>query len=96
MSEAAPTESVRHPWGLADRVGEQPPDVEDLPRGAPSAEQNVPNPEADLRRLKHAVKALPEGDPVRQLIEGEPDFLPLPVLAAKADSWVLLLLRRGD
>lgn len=96
MSEAAPTESVRDPWGLADGAGEQPPDAEDLPREDPSAVQNVPNPEADLRRLKHVIKALPEGDPVRQLIEGEPDCLPLAVLAAKADSWVLLLLRRGD
>ena len=96
MSEAAPTEFVRDPWGLADGAGEQPPDAEDWPRESPSAESIVPHPEADLRRLKHVIRALPEGDPVRQLIEGEPDFLPLPVLAAKADSWVLLLLRRGD
>lgn len=52
--------------------------------------------EVDLRHLKRVARGLPEGDPVRQLIEGEPDSLPLPVLAAKADSWVLLLLRRGD
>ena len=50
----------------------------------------------DLRPLKRAARALPETDPTRRLIEGEPDALPLRVLAAKADSWVLLLLRRGD
>ena len=50
----------------------------------------------DLRPLKRAARALPETDPTRRLIEGEPDSLPLRVLAAKADSWVLLLLRRGD
>ncbi len=96
MSQAAPTESIRHAWGLAGWTGDQPPDAEGLPREDPSAEPIVSNCEADLRRLKHVVMDLPEGDPVRQLIEGEPDFLPLPVLAAKADSWVLLLLRRGD
>ena len=52
--------------------------------------------EVDLRHLKRVAGGLPEGDPVRQLIEGEPDSLPLAVLAAKADSWVLLLLRKGD
>ena len=52
--------------------------------------------QADLRRLKGAVRRLPEGDPVRRLIEAEPDSLPLQVLAAKADSWVLLLFRPGD
>ena len=50
----------------------------------------------DLRPLKRAVRALHETDPTRRLIEGEPDALPLRVLASKADSWVLLLLRRGD
>jgi hypothetical protein len=49
----------------------------------------------DLRPLKEVVRGLPETDPVRLLIEGEPDRLPMAVLAAKADSWVLLLLR-GD
>ena len=49
----------------------------------------------DIRRLKSAAKRLPERDPTRELIEGEPDFLPPSVLAAKADSWVLLLLRAG-
>ena len=49
----------------------------------------------DLRPLKTAAKGLPERDPTRELIEGEPDFLPPSVLAAKADSWVLLLLRAG-
>lgn len=53
-------------------------------------------PTVDLRPLKRAARALPETDPTRRLIEGEPDALPLRVLAAKADSWVLLLLRRGD
>ncbi len=53
-------------------------------------------PIVDLRPLKRAVRTLPETDPTRRLIEGEPDALPLRVLAAKADSWVLLLLRRGD
>ena len=96
MSEAAPTESARPAWGLVDGTGEHSQNPEDWPRETPSAEPSVPHPEADLRRLKHVIKALPEGDPVRQLIEGEPDFLPLAVLAAKADSWVLLLLRRGD
>ncbi len=49
----------------------------------------------DLRPLKRVARGLPETDPVRQLIEGEPDRLPMAILAAKADSWVLLLLR-GD
>jgi hypothetical protein len=49
----------------------------------------------DLRPLKKVARGLPETDPVRLLIEGEPDRLPKAVLAAKADSWVLLLLR-GD
>ena len=49
----------------------------------------------DIRPLKTAAKGLPERDPTRELIEGEPDFLPPSVLAAKADSWVLLLLREG-
>ena len=53
-------------------------------------------PTVDLRPLKRAARALSETDPIRRLIEGEPDALPLRVLAAKADSWVLLLLRRGD
>ncbi len=49
----------------------------------------------DLRPLKGVARHLPSGDPVRLLIEGEPDRLPRAVLAAKADSWVLLLLRVG-
>jgi hypothetical protein len=49
----------------------------------------------DIRPLKTVAKGLPERDPARELIEGEPDFLPPSVLAAKADSWVLLLLRAG-
>ena len=49
----------------------------------------------DIRPLKTVAKGLPEKDPTRELIEGEPDFLPPSVLAAKADSWVLLLLRAG-
>jgi hypothetical protein len=49
----------------------------------------------DLRPLKKVARGLPETDPVRLLIEGEPDRLPMAVLSAKADSWVLLLLR-GD
>jgi hypothetical protein len=49
----------------------------------------------DLRPLKGVARHLPSGDPVRLLIEGEPDRLPRVVLAAKADSWVLLLLRAG-
>ncbi len=51
------------------------------------------DPIVDVRPLKRVAKGLPEADPVRRLIEGEPDFLPRSVLAAKADSWVLLLLR---
>lgn len=47
----------------------------------------------DLRPLKAAVRKLPANDPVRELIKGEPDLLPLSVLAAKADSWFVLLLR---
>jgi hypothetical protein len=53
----------------------------------------VPVELVDIRPLKAVAKGLPERDPARALIEGEPDFLPLSVLAAKADSWVLLLLR---
>jgi hypothetical protein len=49
----------------------------------------------DLRPLKRVARSLPETDPVRQLIDGEPDHLPRAILAAKADSWVLLLLRVG-
>ncbi len=49
----------------------------------------------DLRPLKGVARHLPSGDPVRLLIEGEPDRFPRVVLAAKADSWVLLLLRAG-
>ena len=62
------------------------------PRPGDATEEAAP---ADLRRLKAVTKNLPESDPVRRLIEGEPDFLPPSVLAAKADSWVLLLLREG-
>jgi len=47
----------------------------------------------DLRPLKRVARGLPENDPARRLIEGEPDLLPPSVLAAKADSWVLLLFR---
>lgn len=50
----------------------------------------------DLSKLKQAASRLPEGDPARRLIEAEPDFLSMSVLAAKADSWVLLLLPKGD
>ena len=50
----------------------------------------------DLRPIKTVAKGLPERDPARQLIEGEPDYLPQAVLAAKADSWILLLLPRED
>ena len=50
--------------------------------------------EVDLRPLKRAAAKLPRGDPVRQLIAAEPDSLPMAVLAAKADSWLLLLLPR--
>jgi hypothetical protein len=49
----------------------------------------------DLRPLKGVARHLPTVDPVRLLIEGEPDRLPRVILAAKADSWVLLLLRGG-
>ena len=64
------------------------------PQPSPGDPMEVAAP-ADLRRLKAVAKNLPESDPVRRLIEGEPDFLPPSVLAAKADSWVLLLLRAG-
>ena len=83
--------------------------VQEVPMSGGGCEASVPadpaparlmqldqEPIMDLRPLKRAVRALPETDPTRRLIEGEPDALPLRVLAAKADSWVLLLLRRGD
>jgi len=60
-----------------------------------SALENPSQALVDLRPLKKVARGLPETDPVRLLIEGEPDRLPMAVLAAKADSWVLLLLR-GD
>jgi hypothetical protein len=67
------------------------------PRAAESevgvAQVDSPERDVDLRPLKKVARGLPENDPVRQLIEGEPDRLPRAVLAAKADSWVLLLLR---
>jgi hypothetical protein len=67
-----------------------------LPEGNANASADDP-PQAlvDLRPLKKVARGLPETDSVRLLIEGEPDRLPKAVLAAKADSWVLLLLR-GD
>jgi hypothetical protein len=67
---------------LAARVGEAHASPEDLSQAL-----------VDLRPLKKVARGLPETDPVRLLIEGEPDRLPKAVLAAKADSWVLLLLR---
>jgi hypothetical protein len=67
-----------------------------VPVGEPHASPEEPSQAlADLRPLKKVARGLPETDPVRVLIEGEPDRLPMAVLAAKADSWVLLLLR-GD
>jgi hypothetical protein len=63
--------------------------------GAYASPQDPSQAFVDLRPLKKAARGLPETDPVRLLIEGEPDRLPIAVLAAKADSWVLLLLR-GD
>jgi hypothetical protein len=71
-----------HDPGIAASEGES---IPELPR-----EEFV-----DLRPLKRVARSLPETDPVRQLIEGEPDRLPRAILAAKADSWVLLLLRGG-
>jgi len=74
--------SLDHNPGIAASEGEA---IPELPR-----EEFI-----DLRPLKRIVRGLPETDPVRQLIEGEPDRLPRAILAAKADSWVLLLLRGG-
>jgi hypothetical protein len=74
--------SLDHGPGITVREGEA---IAELPR-----EELI-----DLRPLKRIVRGLPETDPVRQLIEGEPDRLPRAILAAKADSWVLLLLRGG-
>jgi hypothetical protein len=74
--------SLDHDPGVAASEGEA---IPGLPR-----EEFV-----DLRPLKSVARSLPETDPVRQLIEGEPDRLPRAILAAKADSWVLLLLRGG-
>ena len=73
---------LNHDPGIAASEGES---IPELPR-----EEFV-----DLRPLKRVARSLPETDPVRQLIEGEPDRLPRAILAAKADSWVLLLLRGG-
>ncbi len=64
--------------------------------GRPETEVGSYDGEVDLGPLKRVARHLPDGDPARRLIEGEPDSLPFPVLAAKADSWVLLLLRRED
>jgi hypothetical protein len=67
-----------------------------VPVGEASASpEDLSEASVDLRPLKKVARGLPETDPVRLLIEGEPDRLPMAVLAAKADSWVLLLLR-GD
>ena len=74
--------SLDHDPGIAANEGKA---ISELPR-----EEFV-----DLRPLKRVARSLPETDPVRQLIEGEPDRLPRAILAAKADSWVLLLLRGG-
>jgi|SRR5580658_5617952 hypothetical protein len=74
--------SLDHDPGIAANEGKA---ISELPR-----EEFV-----DLRPLKRIVRGLPQTDPVRQLIEGEPDRLPRAILAAKADSWVLLLLRGG-
>lgn len=68
----------------------------DIAQGSDAFETQCDDPPVSLSRLKRVARELPEGDPVRQLIEGEPDALPIRVLAAKADSWVLLLLRRED
>lgn len=67
-------------------------------RAEPASElpADAKDPTVDLRKLKRAASRLPERDPVRQLIDAEPDFLPMSILAAKADSWVLLLFRPGD
>lgn len=51
------------------------------------------SPEIDLAALKDVVRRLPDQHPIRQLIEDEPDSLPLSDLAIKADLWVRLLLR---
>lgn len=84
--------SVRSHLGdpdVAPRSGESIPAEEEQPSPIDSTEVAI-----DLRPLKAVAKNLPESDPVRRLIAGEPDFLPTSVLAAKADSWVVLLLPR--
>ena len=90
--------SIRQPGVLTGVHGECNPDNEAV-MAAPD-ERDVIASESlddlvDLRPLKGVARHLPDGDPVRLLIEGEPDRLPRGVLAAKADSWVLLLLRVG-
>lgn len=54
---------------------------------------NYASPEVDLAALKDVVRRLPDSHPIRQLIEDEPDRLPLSDIAIKADLWVRLLLR---
>lgn len=66
-----------------------------VPGQADGSPEDLSQAFVDLRPLKKVARGLPETDPVRLLIEGEPDRLPRAVLAAKADSWVLLLLRGG-
>ena len=90
--------SIRQPGALAGVHAECNPDTEAL-SAAPDERDAVSRESlddlVDLRPLKGVARHLPPGDPVRLLIEGEPDRLPRAVLAAKADSWVLLLLRAG-
>lgn len=91
---ASVVEPSRYDLGLEDDTEDERPALPEAGAdqiGLPTDETRV-----DLRPLKRAVRHLDERDPVRQLIEGEPDALPFRVLAAKADSWVLLLLPRVD
>lgn len=88
---------IAEPGGIGAASNDPSPDRNPaVPVGEANASPEDPSQAVvDLRPLKKVARGLPETDPVRLLIEGEPDRLPKTVLAAKADSWVLLLLR-GD
>lgn len=48
-----------------------------------------------LRRLKALVRRLPRDEPVRDLIEGEPDEIPREEYAIKMSIWWKLLKTEG-
>jgi hypothetical protein len=100
IAAARPSSTTHFPGEPAGTGAADKPSSPEYDPAVPVGEANA-SPEdpahafVDLRPLKKVARGLPETDPVRLLIEGEPDCLPKAVLAAKADSWVLLLLR-GD